>query len=86
MPYRQDAIGSLICHASQLHSSIGMQKCTASLLDENTPCFGQFNSPTLSTSEQMKSMLCFELCDLPAERRLGYMQFVRGPSEVQFLG
>jgi len=86
MSYRQDAIGSLICHASHLHRSISMQKCTASLLDKNTPCISQFNSPTLSTSEQMESMLCFEISDLPAERRLGDMQFVRGPSEVQLLG
>jgi len=31
-------------------------------------------------------MLCFEVGNLFTERRLGYMQSVRGPPEVQLFG
>ncbi|MGD1082763.1 MAG: hypothetical protein ABR881_30990 [Candidatus Sulfotelmatobacter sp.] len=34
----------------------------------------------------MKSMLGFEVGDLFAERRLGYMQSIRGSPEVQLFG
>jgi hypothetical protein len=53
---------------------------------ENTPSIREFHNPSLVASEQMKSMLCFEVGDLFAERRLGYVQSVRGPREVQLFG
>jgi hypothetical protein len=37
-------------------------------------------------SEQMKSKLFFDLSDLSAERRLGKVQSVGGPREVQLFG
>jgi hypothetical protein len=55
-------------------------------LDEDTPCIREFHNPSLIASEQVKSVLGFEVGNLFAERRLGYTQSVRGPSEVQLFG
>jgi hypothetical protein len=63
-----------------------MRERQASLLDEDTPGIREFNSPSLITSEQVKSMLFFEVGNLLAERRLGDMQSVRGSREVPLFG
>jgi hypothetical protein len=55
-------------------------------LDEDTPRIREFHNPSLVASEQVKSVLCFEVGNLFAKRRLGYMQSVRGPPEVQLFG
>jgi hypothetical protein len=55
-------------------------------LDEDAPCIREFHNPSLVANEQVKSMLGFEVRNLFTERRLGYMQSVRGPSEVQLFG
>ena len=66
-----------------MYGPLRVRERIASLLHEDTPCIGEFHNP-LVASEQVKSMLCFEVSNLFAERRLRYMQSVRGPSEVQF--
>jgi hypothetical protein len=63
-----------------------LRKRRAGLFDEDTPCIREFHNPSLVASEQVKSMLCFEVGNLFAERRLGYMQSVRGPPDVQLFG
>ena len=71
---------------SEMHGPLRMRERRAGLLGEDAPGIGELHNPSLVASEQVKSMLCFEVCNLFAERRLGYMQSVRGPPEVQLFG
>jgi len=63
-----------------------MRKGRASLFDEDTSSVTEFHNPFLVASEQMKSMLFFDLSDLLAERRLADAQSLRSAREVKFLG
>jgi len=65
-----------------------MQERRASLFDEDSPSVGELHTdnPSIVASEQAKSMLFFDLSDLSAERRLGKVQSVGGPREVQLFG
>jgi hypothetical protein len=63
-----------------------MQERKASFFDEDTPGIREFQTQSLIASEQVKSMLFFEVRNLSAERRLADVQFIRGPREVQLLG
>jgi len=47
-----------------------MEERRASLFDEGTSGIREFDNPSCVASEQVKSMLCFEVGDLFAERRL----------------
>jgi hypothetical protein len=69
-----------------MHGPLRVRERRPGLLNEDTPCIGEFHNPSLVSSEQVKSMVCFEVGNLFAERRLGYMQSVRGPPEVQLFG
>ena len=69
-----------------MHGPLRMRERRTGFFYENTPSIREFHNPSLVASEQMKSMLCFEVGDLFAERRLGYVQSVRGPREVQLFG
>ena len=71
---------------SEMHSPLRMEERRASLFDEGTSSIREFYNPSCVASEQAKSMLCFEVGNLFAERRLGYVQSVRGPREVQLFG
>jgi hypothetical protein len=63
-----------------------MRERRAGLFDEDTPRIREFHNPSLIASEQVKSVLGFEVGNLFAERRLGYMQSLRGSPEVQLFG
>jgi len=63
-----------------------MQERKASFFDEDTTGISEFQPQSLIASEQVKSMLFFEVRNLSAERRLADVQFIRGTREVQFLG
>jgi hypothetical protein len=69
-----------------MHSPLPMQERKASFFDEDTPGIREFQTQSLIASEQVKSMLFFEVRNLSAERRLADVQFIRGPREVQLLG
>src|SRR6202140_5472917 len=69
-----------------MYGSLRMRERRAGLFDEDTPGIREFHNPSLISSEQVKSVLGFEVGNLFAERRLGYMQSVRGAPEVQLLG
>ena len=71
---------------SEMHGPLRVRQRRAGFFDEETPCIGEFHNPPLVASEQVKLMLGFEVGNLFAERRLGYMQSVRGPPEVQLFG
>jgi len=65
-----------------------MQERRGSLFDEASPSVGELHTdkPSIIASEQAKSKLLFDLSDLSAERRLGKVQSVGGPREVQLFG
>jgi hypothetical protein len=63
-----------------------MRERQPSLLDEDTPGIREFHKPSFIASEQVKSMFCFEVGNLFAERRLGDVQSIRGPREVPLFG
>ena len=75
-----------MCRISDIHSPIRIEERRASLFDESTSAKPKLNNPSCVACEQAKSMLCFEVRNLFAERRLGYVQSVRGPREVEFFG
>jgi hypothetical protein len=63
-----------------------MEERRASLFDEGTSGIREFHNPSCVACEQAKLMLCFEVGNLFAERRLGDVQSVRGPREVPLFG
>jgi hypothetical protein len=63
-----------------------MRERRAGFFDEDTSGIGEFHDPSLVLSEKVKSILFFEVRNLFAERRLGFMQCVRGSPEVQLFG
>jgi hypothetical protein len=69
-----------------MHGSFRMRERRAGLLNEDTPSIREFHNPSPIASEQVKSVLGFEVGNLFTERRLGYMQSVRGAPEVQLFG
>jgi hypothetical protein len=71
---------------SKMNSPVHMQERRVSFFDEDSPCVGELHrdNPSIIPSEELKSMLFFDLSDLFAERRLGEVQSVGSPSEVQF--
>ena len=50
-----------MCSASKMHSPLPMQERKASLFDENTTGIREFQTQSLIASEQVKSMLFFEV-------------------------
>jgi hypothetical protein len=69
-----------------MHGPFRMREGRAGLFDEETTGIREFHNPSLMASEQVKSVLGFEVGNLLAECRLGYMQSVCGPPEVQLFG
>ena len=61
-----------------MHSPLPMQERKASFFDEDTTGIREFQTQSLIASEQVKSMLFFEVRNLSAERRLADVQFIRG--------
>jgi hypothetical protein len=86
MPNHQNAIAALMSGTSEMNSPLHMQERRASLFDEDTPAIREFHNPSLIASEEVKSMLFFEVGNLLAECRLGDVQSVRGPREVPLFG
>src|SRR5208337_624671 len=70
----------------KMNSPLHVRQRRASLFDEDTSSVSEFDNPFLVASEQMKSMLFFDLSDLFAERRLADAQSLRSVREVKFLG
>jgi hypothetical protein len=84
----QIVVSSIMDDTSKMKGLLHMQERSAGFFDEDAACVGEFHAdnPSIIASEQLKSMLFFDLSDLSAERRLGDVQSVGGPSKVQFLG
>jgi len=83
---QQNVVSSIVSGTSKMNSPLHMRERRASLFDEDTSSVSEFHNPFLVASEQMKSMLFFDLSDLLAERRLADAQSLRSAREVKFLG
>jgi hypothetical protein len=72
----------------QMNSPLHMQERSASFFDEDSPGVGEFHTDNTSivANKQANSMLFFDLSDLSAKRRLGEVQSMGGPREVQLFG
>jgi hypothetical protein len=61
------------------------QQGGAGLLNKNATRLGEFHGSPLVTSEQVKSVVFFEVRNLPAQSRLTYIQSEGSSREIQFL-
>ena len=61
------------------------QQGGASLLDKDATRFGEFDSSSPVASEEVKSVMFFEVRNLPAQSRLAYIQPESSSREIQFL-
>ena|ERR1700687_602734 len=85
MSNQQNVVSSIVGGTCKMNSPLHMRERRASLFDEDTSSVTEFHNPFLVASEQMKSMLFFDLSDLLAERRLADTQSLRCAREVKFL-
>src|ERR1700684_1531784 len=83
MPDGQNAIAPL---ASSMNGSVYVPERQTGLFDKDAPHFGEFHILLVRANEQTKSVQAFDLIDLFAESRLGDVQSVGSPSEVQLFG
>src|SRR6202035_933623 len=61
------------------------QQGGASLLDKNATRLGEFHSSSLVASEEVKSVVFFEVCNLSAQSGLAYIESESSSREIQFL-
>src|SRR5580693_1722241 len=69
-----------------MNGSVYVPERQTGLFDKDAPHFGEFHILLVRANEQMKSVQGFDLIDLFAESRLGDVQSVGSPSEVQLFG
>jgi hypothetical protein len=69
-----------------MNGSVHVPERQTGLFDKDAAHFGEFHILLVRANEQMKSVQGFDLIYLFAESRLGDVQSVGGPSEVQLFG
>jgi hypothetical protein len=70
---------------SEMPGPLYKQQGGASLLDKDATRFGEFDSSSLVASEEVKSVVFFEVRNLPTQCRLAYIQSESSSREIQFL-
>jgi len=70
---------------SEMPGPLYKQQGGTSLLDKDATRFGEFDSSSLVASEEVKSVMFFEVRNLPAQSRLAYIQPESSSREIQFL-
>ena len=70
---------------SEMPGAFYEQQGGASLLNKNAARLGEFHSSPLVASEEVKSVVFFEIRNLPAQSRLAYIQSESSSREIQFL-
>jgi hypothetical protein len=70
---------------SEMPGPFYKQQGGAGLLNKNAARIGEFHGPSLVASEEVKSVLFFEVRNLPAQSRLAYVQSESSSREIQFL-
>jgi len=67
-----------------MSGSFYMKQCGAGLLNKNAPGIGEFHGPSFVASEEVKSVVFFEIGDLPAQSRLTDIQSEGSSREIEF--
>jgi len=70
---------------SEMPGPLDKQQGGSGLLDKNATRFGEFDGSSLVASEEVKSVVFFEVRNLPAQSRLAYIQSESSSREIQFL-
>ena len=70
---------------SEMPGPFYKQQSGAGLLNKNTARLGEFHGSSLVASEEVKSVMFFEVRNLPAQSRLAYIQPESSSREIQFL-
>ena len=70
---------------SEMPGPFYKQQGGAGLLNKNATRFGEFDGSSLVASEEVKSVMFFEVRNLPAQSGLAYIQSERSSREIQFL-
>jgi hypothetical protein len=70
---------------SEMSGPFYKKKGGASLLNKNAARIGEFHGSSFVASEEVESVLFFEVCNLPAQSRLAYIQSEGSSREIQFL-
>jgi hypothetical protein len=70
---------------SEMPGPLYKQQGRASFLDKNATRFGELDGSSLVASKEVKSVLFFEVGNLPAQSRLAYIQSESSSREIQFL-
>jgi len=70
---------------SEMPGPFYKQQGGAGLLNKNATGIGEFHGSPLVTSEQVKSVVFFEVRNLSAQSRLAYIQPKTSSREIQFL-
>jgi hypothetical protein len=70
---------------SEMPSPLYMHQGGTGLLDKNATRIGEFHGSSLVASEEVKSVMFFEVRNLPAQSRLAYIQSESGSREIEFL-
>jgi hypothetical protein len=86
MPDSQNVVAPFASSTPELNGTFDVPERGTSLFHEDTAHFRELHMPFIVASEQMKSMLFFDLSDLFTECRLGDVQSVGGLREVQLFG
>ncbi len=69
---------------SEMPGPVYMEQGRSRLLDKNATRFGEFHGSSLVASEEVKSVVFFEVRNLPAQSRLTYIQSESSSREIQF--
>ena len=70
---------------SEMPGPLYKQQGGAGLLNKNAARLGEFYGSSLVASEEVKSVMFFEVRNLPAQSRLAYIQSESSSREIQFL-
>jgi hypothetical protein len=70
---------------SEMPGPFYKQQRGAGLLNKNAARIGEFHGSSFVASEEVKSVVFFEVCNLPAQSRLAYVQPESSSREIQLL-
>ena len=70
---------------SEMPGPFNMKQGGAGLLNKDATRIREFHGSSLVTSEEVKSVVFFEVRNLPAQSRLAYIQSESSSREIQFL-
>jgi hypothetical protein len=79
----QNGIGPLMCGTSEMDSPLRMQDHRASFFDKKPTGICELHNTSFIASEQVKSILFFEVGNLFAKGRLSNIQSASGLRETQ---